>query len=1022
MYGPHMGMPYLGAAPSEYMGHPGDYAAVPHHPHLAEGMRGPRPSKKQKRSGAHIPPIGAAAVAGSTERKVKQEAEGGVGGRPAEGTADDAFLDILSFDDVDRFFVDEANECTPVVDGRTGREVPDAPQIPHDHCAQQSQTQQPARGYGEEEGETEGWFVGGWGLDESAEAESEVDVEPLEGSPTAGDASGATSESAAALNPPKAQLGKRPRAEDVFGSNSGGPAAEGVDAEGGMAVKLGSRKELQQQSPSLRLNYEDVISAWSDQAPEGQSPWIEQEEEEGASAEKRDGLNRPLLANLPGLATASPSLPGCAQDTDVASPGEQWGEQQHEQQPAMDSDTFELFSNEGREARVMRYREKRRNRLYSKKIRYEVRKVNADQRPRVKGEEVLELMRMGEGGGMDDMWTDDEARTWSDAGRDDWSDAEDWGAAEEWRVRDAWGEKEKWGGDKELNGREEWGDTENWRAGADRERLAFAEQQQAGLPYAVGLASVQQPLDLLWADELSGGQWDGGGEMMGESTGLMGLESVGERQREEGGDGEGGGRKKREKGAKVKVVDLGRLKEKLEGFCEEQGLEPGTMPTRGILRAARRSDIEKEIQFAGGVHAVAQKLNMQVARKTERGRLGEDFEKWGGLHEVARMLDLLPRFKRPRNPRSGKTAALEKQAEEEVVEGKANSVVTSASSGEEAEWAVANKREKAKKDYPGQVLIRHPQPPPPTMLLPVGAGSIEAKFAAQHGEIQQLLTENQRLAATHVALRQELAAAQGEIQRTKATLAAVQMEKDQAVRGIMEHKAKLEADLRAVEPLRGELHRARMELQALQARGGEAEAGRAEMQRQMSAMGGDMQRMRSDLEGMRQELMQARNMRALALACVTPLVCNTPPQFPTRLLTLSVHHPPTSSHCPFTTHPPPHTVRSPPTHLLTLFVHHPPTSSHCPFTTHPPPHTVRSPPTHLLTLSVHRPPTSSHCPFTAHPPPHTLHYQHVPTHSSTACGAATTTVRVVVAGVVGWASRDAAERERRAAMEAGRAA
>ncbi|CAI5983999.1 unnamed protein product, partial [Closterium sp. NIES-65] len=159
----------------------------------------------------------------------------------------------------------------------------------------------------------------------------------------------------------------------------------------------------------------------------------------------------------------------------------------------------------------------------------------------------------------------------------------------------------------------------------------------------------------------------------------------------------------------------------------------------------------------------------------------------------------------------------------------------------------------------GQVLIRHPQPPPPTMLLPVGAGSIEAKFAAQHGEIQQLLTENQRLAATHVALRQELAAAQGEIQRTKATLAAVQMEKDQAVRGIMEHKAKLEADLRAVEPLRGELHRARMELQALQARGGEAEAGRAEMQRQMSAMGGDMQRMRSDLEGMRQELMQARD-------------------------------------------------------------------------------------------------------------------------------------------------------------------
>lgn len=39
----------------------------------------------------------------------------------------------------------------------------------------------------------------------------------------------------------------------------------------------------------------------------------------------------------------------------------------------------------GREARVLRYREKRRTRLFSKKIRYEVRKLNAEKRPRMKG-------------------------------------------------------------------------------------------------------------------------------------------------------------------------------------------------------------------------------------------------------------------------------------------------------------------------------------------------------------------------------------------------------------------------------------------------------------------------------------------------------------------------------------------------------------------------------------------------------------------------------------------------------------
>lgn len=42
-------------------------------------------------------------------------------------------------------------------------------------------------------------------------------------------------------------------------------------------------------------------------------------------------------------------------------------------------------SDGGREARVSRYKEKRRTRLFSKKIRYEVRKLNAEKRPRMKG-------------------------------------------------------------------------------------------------------------------------------------------------------------------------------------------------------------------------------------------------------------------------------------------------------------------------------------------------------------------------------------------------------------------------------------------------------------------------------------------------------------------------------------------------------------------------------------------------------------------------------------------------------------
>lgn len=49
---------------------------------------------------------------------------------------------------------------------------------------------------------------------------------------------------------------------------------------------------------------------------------------------------------------------------------------------------MDLFLEAGggvREASVLRYKEKRRTRLFSKKIRYQVRKVNADRRPRMKG-------------------------------------------------------------------------------------------------------------------------------------------------------------------------------------------------------------------------------------------------------------------------------------------------------------------------------------------------------------------------------------------------------------------------------------------------------------------------------------------------------------------------------------------------------------------------------------------------------------------------------------------------------------
>uniref|UniRef100_A0A7N0VHD1 CCT domain-containing protein n=1 Tax=Kalanchoe fedtschenkoi TaxID=63787 RepID=A0A7N0VHD1_KALFE len=86
----------------------------------------------------------------------------------------------------------------------------------------------------------------------------------------------------------------------------------------------------------LKLNYEEVLSAWSDRG----SPFDE------------------------------------ASEQDMSGPNA------HEMMLAQ----IDLFGEGGgvREASVLRYKEKRRTRLFSKKIRYQVRKVNADCRPRMK--------------------------------------------------------------------------------------------------------------------------------------------------------------------------------------------------------------------------------------------------------------------------------------------------------------------------------------------------------------------------------------------------------------------------------------------------------------------------------------------------------------------------------------------------------------------------------------------------------------------------------------------------------------
>ncbi|KAK1619289.1 hypothetical protein QYE76_024806 [Lolium multiflorum] len=102
-------------------------------------------------------------------------------------------------------------------------------------------------------------------------------------------------------------------------------------------------------SLDLRLNYEAVIDSWES------SPWTDGRRPHGQ-------LDDLLLYDHSGMWTAGG--------------GGRQGEAAWTPRPKADG---------WREARVSRYREKRRTRLFAKKIRYEVRKLNAEKRPRMKG-------------------------------------------------------------------------------------------------------------------------------------------------------------------------------------------------------------------------------------------------------------------------------------------------------------------------------------------------------------------------------------------------------------------------------------------------------------------------------------------------------------------------------------------------------------------------------------------------------------------------------------------------------------
>ncbi|MCL7028716.1 hypothetical protein MKW94_018084 [Papaver nudicaule] len=151
-------------------------------------------------------------------------------------------------------------------------------------------------------------------------------------------------------------------------------------------------------------------------------------------------------------------------------------------------------------------------------------------------------------------------------------------------------------------------------------------------------------------------------------------------------------------------------------------------------------------------------------------------------------------------------------------------------------------------------------PPPPRSLIPHPA-VIEERLAVQHQEIQGLLVDNSRLAATHVALKQELSSAQYELQRMSHVAGSMHSEKDIQLRELYDKSMRMEADLHASEAMRGELLQVHSDVQKLSASKQELTGQVQALTQALSRANSEMERvpaLKAEIENMKQELERVR--------------------------------------------------------------------------------------------------------------------------------------------------------------------
>jgi chromosome segregation ATPase len=139
--------------------------------------------------------------------------------------------------------------------------------------------------------------------------------------------------------------------------------------------------------------------------------------------------------------------------------------------------------------------------------------------------------------------------------------------------------------------------------------------------------------------------------------------------------------------------------------------------------------------------------------------------------------------------------------------------------------------------------------------------AIEERLIARDEDIQDLLVDNQRFAATHVALQQQLIAAQHELRAVSVAATRARAEREGEVAALADQAAHIEAEARAVAAAREEVDRVHADVQVLAAARSELVnrlQGLREQLGRAQAEAGKTNTARAQIETMRQEIQKGR--------------------------------------------------------------------------------------------------------------------------------------------------------------------